>query len=294
MHTFMVTTKGGELFDSPRNIEITQGTIFTCAKAENYPNSSIFGMIITARCDVSQDKVPIFSYVPVVPLADWVFVDGAEIVISRYLADLINSISNALTSANLSTSLLRSKSPREILDVHFRPDNEGGRQWSLKCTSFEQLVQKYERANNVMSAGSFAERRAVLIESKKIFDGTLRELTANKLTGHYLLRKVPNPLSGVDVDCVALLREIHHIPTSVARRIAKGVSKVDWQSNNESSSCPHFVGSDDYCLPVARLKSPWIEHLMQSLTLLFSRIGVEDVDFLSVKQSLASVGMEWV
>jgi hypothetical protein len=45
---------------------LSQGTIFSCASAEDYPDCLVHGLVITARCDIAQSKVPIFNYLPVV------------------------------------------------------------------------------------------------------------------------------------------------------------------------------------------------------------------------------------
>ncbi|ARK80125.1 hypothetical protein BOC40_06590 [Burkholderia pseudomallei] len=55
--------------------------------------------------------------------------------------------------------------------------------------------------------------------------------------------------------------------------------------------CPRFRDADDYALPVAKLASPWIEHLMQNFALLFSRIGVRDNDLADIRKSLQTIGI---
>ncbi|MOA09838.1 hypothetical protein D3C78_1296930 [compost metagenome] len=95
-------------------------------------------------------------------------------------------------------------------------------------------------------------------------------------------------------DFVALLREIHHIPSSLAKEIVNGITADSWVGTDDQphTKCPAFHANYDFCTPVARLKSPWMEHLMQSWTLLFARIGVEDIDAASVRKSLISLDLE--
>jgi hypothetical protein len=50
--------------------KITQGTIFNCAAAFRYPGKQVFGLAITARCDVAQEKYHLLNYVPVISLRD--------------------------------------------------------------------------------------------------------------------------------------------------------------------------------------------------------------------------------
>ena len=280
------------MFDFPKNDELTQGTLFTCATAEGYPSQSVMGMIITARCDVAQDKAPIYNYIPVVSLGDWILGDGADIILDRVKMDQENSLKTTVVSAGLSDTLLKSKTYQEIHDIHLLEKAATDRKWVVKCSSFLDCAAALADTITALSSSDKEVRKSALNKSPKSIDTAIKDLAGNKIFGYYLLRRVPNMIDDSLGDYVALLREIHHMPNLVAKKIAKGISKEDFDALSLSGSCPRFVGDDDYSLPVARLKSPWMEHLMQTLTLLFSRIGVEDVDYLSVKKSLASVGLE--
>jgi hypothetical protein len=57
----------------PQRGAMTQGTIFSCAVAEDYRACTTRGLIITARCDVANDKVRTYNYLPVVPFSDWIW-----------------------------------------------------------------------------------------------------------------------------------------------------------------------------------------------------------------------------
>ncbi|WP_321844606.1 hypothetical protein [Paraburkholderia bannensis] len=117
----------------------------------------------------------------------------------------------------------------------------------------------------------------------------VRDVTDNKLSGYYLLRDLSSLQDNDGNDFVALLREIHHIPSGVAKMIARGAHREAFVSLN--SLCPVFRGDEDFSMALAKLRSPWIEHLMQNLTLLFSRIGVKTNDYKDVKKSLQTIGI---
>lgn len=279
------------MFDPPRQDEFTQGTIFSCAVAESYPTQSVSGLVITARCDAAQNKAPIFNYVPVVRLADWIVADGGQIALDRHVADCGNGLRNILVQAGISETLLASKTPIEIHDAHLRTRAEQDKKWLARCGEFLRLAQAVEEMRLAIENDDRLERARLLPSCKKMVDSVIRELAGNRLVGYYLLRGVPNIHDQSLGDYVALLREIHHMPSPMARRIARGLSK-DEVVSHPPVTCPRFVGADDYSMPIARLKSPWIEHLMQSLTLVFSRVGVEDVDLAAVKRSLAPLGLD--
>jgi len=279
------------MFDAPREGEFTQGTVFSCASAEDYPQTSVYGLVITARCDAVQDKTPIFSYIPVVQLHEWMLCDGANIAMDRIRADCQGILRKALKDASLSDSLLDTKTVYEVYDSHFKP-REIEKAWNTRCSKIRATMDTYVTTQRLRAeSGLKEERRLHLLAHTTMVDTVLKELTSNRLAGFYLLRDMPS-LAGDEGNYVALLREIHHIPTSLTREIVGGLSKEAWAPRaSESPRCPRFFAADDLAAPVAKLKSPWIEHLMQGFTMLFARIGVVDNDFFAVKRSLSPIGL---
>src|SRR5690348_2643105 len=94
----------------------TQGTIFSCGRAEAYPDVDIHGLIITARCDAAHGKANIINYVPVVPFEAWAFVDGLRIVARRVAADAAGQMKSALKDAGMTPDILETQSSGEVLE----------------------------------------------------------------------------------------------------------------------------------------------------------------------------------
>lgn len=86
--------------------QLNQGSIFSNAKAQRYPKCKVAGVVLTARCDLEQDKYNVLNYAPVVTLTDWLRVDGYELIISRIAADLDTRIASALKTVDLPLSIL--------------------------------------------------------------------------------------------------------------------------------------------------------------------------------------------
>ncbi|MES2880109.1 MAG: hypothetical protein V4713_16985 [Pseudomonadota bacterium] len=280
------------MFDAPRKELLTQGTIFSCGYAENYDGVNVYGLIITARCDAAQKKVPIFSFIPVVPLTEWLFKDGGEIAIRRCIGDHENSIGEVFDSLNISRTVLRTTKYSDIRKKLLLPMIDSRKISQAKLDKIDKHPEIIKMCTSALDSRKKAVTKAALVLAKKQVDGVLKELAGNKLTGYYLLRNMPtegeNPL-----DSVALLREIHHIPSQLSERILSGIDKIDWLGNPiDKARCPIFISDNDYCVSVAKLRSPWIEHLMQSWSLLFTRIGVDDVDSSLLKNSLIEIGLE--
>lgn len=277
------------MFDSPLEGEFTQGTVFSCAHAENYPVTGVLGMVITARCDAVQDKVPVFSYVPVVSINRWMLHDGASIVLERIEADLINTFLNYLRDFSLSESLIKSHGLSVIYDAHFKKYEEE-RTKKSKCEKIKSIIENIEECRYVKGNPKEVDRlTSILRKFDEKVTSVVRDLTDNKLSGYYLLRNLTSLDEEDGTDFVALLREVHHMATPVARKIARGLHRESIEG--VQVVCPVFYGTDEFSMPIAKLRSPWIEHLMQNFTLLFSRIGVRNNNYKEVKKSLSKIGI---
>jgi hypothetical protein len=281
------------MFEAPKEGQFTQGTIFSCAYAENYPDAEVYGLVITARCDAAQDKAQIYNFIPIVSLTDWMLFDGAEIALNRIRQDQLNTKNNILNSAELSNSLVRTKTTDQIINFILQPMAERDKKWTPKIQQFKSASELIETIQDSIFQNNGIAKQRIMSSFPKHVESVIRELATNRLLGHYLLRDVPNIDTSPASDYVALLREIHHIPNALAKIITKGIAKTDWHvEHTYKVYVPRFGLENDYCLPTGRLRSPWMEHLMQNLTMLFARIGVEDIDIPAIKKTLAAIGLE--
>lgn len=102
--------------------EITQGTIFSCARSEAYPRAECYGIVITAQCDIEQDKFPVLNYLPIIPLKDWLCRDGIALLKERILADKYGSYKNAAQESGIPESVIELFSPESVLNDYFDPN----------------------------------------------------------------------------------------------------------------------------------------------------------------------------
>lgn len=248
--------------------------MFTCGSANRYPGKYVHGLTLTARCDIAQKKYRLLNYVPVVELADWLLMDGAEILILDEQKDLQGRKENILREANLSISLLTSVSLAQIASVHFEPvaSDKKGRDRLKKILALVDFDNEFSTSlENGAEAtlGWFRRHR-----SNKIAD-LIRRLSRQDVTGFYFLERLQagEPPKGY----VCLLREINTIPQHIAERLSTGISKAEWNERHASVSktCLSF-DKEDFGMPISQIGSPTIEHIMQCFSNLFSRIGLPD------------------
>lgn len=250
--------------------KITQGTIFCCASAERYPGLRVFGIAITARCDVANDKFPVLNYLPLVSLPDFFHCDGWELIYSRATKSAESSFLNTIQNHDISPTILYSKSHREIVESFFQSkDAAAGAKKSADRAS--GIVDEIELLSG-LRINSLTDRNLLLANYKKLSDKVIQELVEHKLTGFYYLP----PIDEIqDQPMVALLRESTFMPRELAKAVAGGVDRARAPLCNRGASELDF-SFDEFAMPVGQLTSPNIEHLLQNYSQMFGRIGVAD------------------
>lgn len=258
---------------------LNQGTLFTCANAEDYGDCNVTGIIITARCDVAQSKAPVFNYLPVVSLDDWIHRDGRMILCERLAKSNVGRMKGCLKSAKQSETLLSTQSPKDILRVTFGVSEDEVPSKGV-VAQFSQLIQDQEAITSCMNS-AVGECAVVPLANRfsKDRDALLRELFEQRLNGYYFLRSVApeNPKIGY----VVLLRQVRHISRDLASCVGRGLTADEFTLGYGDK--PEFVGSlsfrhEEFAMPIGALRSPHIEHLMQVFSSLFSRIGLPDLE----------------
>jgi hypothetical protein len=258
--------------------QLTQGTVFTCAVAEEYEGCATYGLIITARCDVEQDKVRAYNYLPVVPLKDWLARDGKLIIAERLMADAQSRLKNALKENGYSPNILETESPRNVLETLF-PAKSSSKENKAR-DRFMKSCDLYDLAT--LGLSTIPDERAcsrMATANPGLRDAVVKELVHHKLNGYYFLDRVePN---GVNAGHVALLREIRLIPRRVAKAVTEGIDVQQYKALCASEPrCQTSVNvpTGGFSMPVGLIASPFLEHLMQSFAMLFGRIGLPDPD----------------
>lgn len=261
----------------PLNGPMTQGTVFTCAVAEDYPDSVTHGLVITARCDVSNDKVQTFNYLPIVSLNDWLSRAGRVIISQRLMKETVGKMKSTLVEAGYSTSILGTESPHSVLQTLFPPGKGSAEKMHVR---FQDLCARYDLAT--LGVSDHPPNGACIQVAKaapKLRDSMISELVHQQLAGHYFLSQI-RP-DGDDAGYVVLLREIHALPRTAAHAISDGLDAncfAEMCAGEPGLRGRLRVASGELAMPLSVVRSPNIEHLMQAFSLLFNRIGIADPD----------------
>jgi hypothetical protein len=230
----------------------------------------------------------VYNYVPVVRIADWILRDGAHILTQRTQktarADLKNLIIQSGHAASILDTLPLEEIRSRIFDNKFQDKAATNR-----LAQFDRAAARMKLAASCDAEEVGAAQR--LIESEATEAARLiKELCQNSIAEAYYIPMV-DPDEAPDGH-VALLREVRHIPRKLAIAIAEGLDHASYEGLckiNPRLQGRVNISSDEIAWPTGVILSPFIEHLMQRLTMLFSRIGVLDVGdehFQNVKNNI--------
>jgi len=201
------------------------------------------------------------------------------IIADRFMADTLGGLRATLKEVDFAVSIIDTEAPRSVLETLFQPAPKGSKAAKAR-DRFAELCRRYELASAAVASKPPA---TVCLEiakaAPKLKDAMIVDLTHNRMAGYYFLERVEP--DGDDSGYVVLIREVHMIPRAAAQSIAGGLD-----ADRHAAMCDldpairgHlFIGHGDLALPIGVVASPQLEHLMQSFSFLFGRIGVADPD----------------
>jgi hypothetical protein len=263
------------MIEAPIHENGSQGTIFSCAYSDAYKSTNVYGLIITARCDLAQTKATSISYLPIVSIDDWMLIDGYNIFLQRLISEYLGKLKSVLRDANLSTTLLETIN---LDDISKFLNQQTGKTSKALAKRFDDALHLYKQYNTLSAeTPKLAQIKSVIKDNKKQAQLLIKELLDNKLADYHYIDRCQ-----FDEECagyVAIMREIHSIPQLLFGHILLGLDKSQFNEfvrNNGEYRYKMSFKFEDIALPLGTVKSPFIEHIMQRFTMLYARIGVKD------------------
>jgi len=182
-----------------------------------------------------------------------------------------------LKQAHLSESLLLAVPLEQIAEKHF-PLDEGSKNQRNASLKFHDFVSEKKGFEEVALNHDSNRVFAWFIENRaKDVENLVRRLSRHDVLGHYFLERILDD-GDHSKGYVCLLREVVTLPRNVAERIGKGLDQATYHSicSEMVFGSGLSIAPDDLAMPVVEIGSPTIEHILQSFSQLFGRIGVAD------------------
>lgn len=251
-----------DLYDDPVIGKITQGSIFNGAKSRFYPGyKTVYGIIITPRCDIEQKKVPLYYFLPAIKMEDWMTVDFPPLYVKALEKEVKNSLKQILRDNNESETILDKFSPAEVERIIRKHQSKLKNKVEEKLNVWK-AIEAYKNGGKmkIITDLDTTGVRKNIIDDLMTYKNPNFYFLENKFEGGFVLR----------------MREISRLSPEMLFRIAQGlVGKLSDKELEENDL--RQLDEDDIYMLLYVVKSPFIEHVLQHFIQQFNRIGIEDV-----------------
>nr|WP_326165476.1 hypothetical protein [uncultured Oscillibacter sp.] len=296
--------------------KIDQGTIIYGIKSEKYPLVPCYGVIITARCDIAQKKVPKYYYLVAVDATDWFCSEhGYHQAYFETGKNKKQNVCNKASELELDGETLLSMSNESIEKIltDKKSQVQGKRKLEKKIDSLAEAIGQYYQAIQ-KNSDDMGRRFAIQNDSAPALK-CLKEIDAGKLHHYYFLPQDAYLKNGIkSKGLIVDMLEIGILSIADAEKMISpfepGIyfaSLPQLPEIEDLKSCEDSTTMNALLMQIAeymRLKSsywleeegdfvdiegtilsPWCEHLMQRFSNVFIRIGLDnptEQDFESV------------
>ena len=241
--------------------QATQGTIFCGGLSHIYGNDdSVWGVIISARCDIANAKAPVYYYLPIVKWEDFKKIELPDIIIENAINSEKKSLKKALLKANLSDSIVDINlevADRKTLIENIQDKNQRN-----------NLQKKFQHLDSLTNCDR-KNTNALLELCKDTINNIFTDLSENKNASYYLIEDKD---TGV---LVVRLRELRRISPHFMKSLGNGIQAPFKESSMIKSEIATLDDGDLY-MPLYNMKSPYIEHLIQRYVYHFVMVGVDN------------------
>lgn len=260
-------------FHEGLNSELTQGSVFYGAFAEDYSEELNYGLIITARCDISQKKAPIYSYLPLISIDNWMVGEFSSILYNKANKSVYRNLVTAFETIGGSELLLQTYSLDKIVENF----SDAGKK--AQRVSFVNKLNDYRETQRLLENNLRAEDIKQIVCSSKtlssLSESIIGDLISQNLLGYYFIDDVTG-----DGPHIVKMRDVYSLKSDYVENLRTGISlpSVKYpESDNEKIS-----------FTVGVIKSPYIEHILQKFSNVFARIGIDDPDKRMIKEIIGN------
>jgi hypothetical protein len=243
--------------------ELTQGAIINNCISEDYCDCNVWGCVITPRCDLAnKGKVSTFHYLPVINFDMWVDKVMRKMLLNDYYSNLKDRINQRLEKVGAG---------KNLIDI-FRTKEAIIKAGTAKMKTRD--IQDFEKdCHNFFDNNHEAEKE--YLTNDKHYKKILNDLKSNGIHGCYLIESWEN----ADSFKIILLRDVRRMSISTRKYYEewenRGFEDDDFYRRNDVSDASKEKAHYQI---ICSIKPPFIEHIMQSFSYNFTRIGIPSFD----------------
>lgn len=255
---------------------MTQGTVINSIRSKKYADCTCFGIMISARCDIANNKVQKFFYLEAVELKSWIFSEvGYNFLMTEKTKAIENKIQELCIKNELDWESLKNFSFDEFENV-INTEIEIKNAKNQAIDSFKQYMHY---SNDSLS---IIDKRNILSKEKKSIINFLLNISNGKDT-HFIYIPASAMQNQIEDGLVVDLQEIDYLDANTVKDLCNClIDEKNPELDNEKKNYydKRFVLSEGtgYSMEFCEIESPWIEYLLQHFSNMFVRIGVDNLN----------------
>lgn len=302
--------------------EIDQGTVIYGIRSSKYPSTPCYGIIITARCDIAQCKVPKYYYLVAVDASAWFCTKhGFEQTFSGDLKSYRDNVNTHASKLSLDGNVLISCTQENQDIILNQRESELKSEKSTRDT-FKSLRKALKQYRSLDEANyNNKTRQEAIGKFSKTAIAHLRDIDTGRHSHYYFLPQTSYIKNGIkSKGLIVDLLEIGVLSLQDAQKLISPFSQVisrkdlpvipckeDFQylKNGDSlesllKGFPEYLRlthqfwletDSDFVAIEGTTQSPWCEHMMQRFSNAFIRIGLDNPtqsDFESIISNICT------
>lgn len=264
--------------------KIKQGAIINNIYSELYEDLNCSGIVVTANCDIAQKKVKKIHYITLITLEDWLLNEGIYIITKDYLKTIIGDLKKWMSDNDYEPEYIYDLGPKKLQILVEKTENNNKKKNSI-LNKIEDWIDVNKIEDNKIANSDYEKYIKNMLNEKysKHKKEKLKLIIENKISGYYYIPNNELSLGSELLGYIVNLRDIQSIDIKTAELLEH--NKIDLLDNKELLKMEpdlwrNFKLNDknQFAIIVSYLDSPRIEHLMQHFSLMFTRIGLTDIN----------------
>lgn len=289
-------------------IRIDQGTVIYGIRSPKYPTTLCYGVIITAKCDIAQDKVTKYYYLTAVDAAKWFSTEhGFQQTFGQIIKDTYEKILVKANEVELDGKSLLSF-PFDTIQMILKEKTKGADKKHREI--IQNLTKAVEKYFSLCKAEMTDDERCSVIKNNiNTVIHTLEDIDSGKLHHYYFLPEdayLKNEIKnkGLIIDLLEISSMTLEDAKKLFKYFAKGITfdnlpqipeiesikkaieeknidllnkKIEIIRERQRLQATYWLERpDDFVGIEGMTRSPWCEHLMQRFSNAFIRIGLDN------------------
>lgn len=256
--------------------KFTQGTIIEYIRSVKYPNIKCEGIVISAKCDLAQEKISQFHCLSAMNIDKWIYEVLFENVVYERKNSILGNIKKHCEQKKLDYGTLCEMSVDSVRQILMKSASQ------KEQKSIQKIIDERSNIDELLKTKlEKKEKREFLFKNKKIVESKLKLLYNSSFPKFAFIPEKAystgkSNVKGLVVD----LQDVIQLDIKVKEPILAYKYDYALQRSQEMKEYINkyffFESESDFVIADNVVTSPWIEYVLQMFANSFIRIGVDN------------------